>query len=88
MPSKLFYRKGSENISAIGKRIRSLRICKGISMKELSIRTGVLEDVISNIEEEENFDPYISDVLKLSEYFHISPDEFRNQNKTSYIGKD
>ncbi|MBE5965827.1 MAG: helix-turn-helix transcriptional regulator [Lachnospiraceae bacterium] len=67
----------------VGKRIRELRIEKGITQNELSNYLGLTPKMISFYELEQRFPP--QDILiKLADYFDVSVDYLLGRNDIKY----
>lgn len=58
----------------IGEEIKSIRISKGITQKQLSKATNISQQAISSWETNEK-EPTITNCIKLADYYNISLDE-------------
>jgi len=64
--------------------LRQLRVKKGIKQEELSRRTQLAIDTISNLERGRDKDPHLSTLIRLANYFDVSIDLFCNRDKYYY----
>ncbi|MEK8130824.1 helix-turn-helix domain-containing protein [Paenibacillus filicis] len=64
----------------IGKRIRQLRIEKGLSLSELAESAGVAKSYLSRIERDIQHNPSIEFLEKIASVFHITVDAFLQKN--------
>ena len=54
-----------EEIPAIAKRVRSLRVAAGLSQQELAVRAGLSVSLVGQIEQGKKLDPRVSTVQAL-----------------------
>ncbi len=68
----------------LGERIRQLRAGRGISQVELADALGVTKQSVSNWENN-NIQPSIDMLLKLSAYFSVSTDSLLGMDDRTYL---
>ena len=68
----------------VGERIRQLRAGRGISQVELADALGVTKQSVSNWENN-NIQPSIDMLLKLSAYFSVSTDSLLGLDDRTYL---
>ncbi|WP_338751795.1 helix-turn-helix domain-containing protein [Bacillus sp. FJAT-52991] len=68
---------------AIGKRIRTLRMERGLSLTELANRAGVAKSYISSVEREIQLNPSIQFLSKISSVLNVSVEKLINDNNDS-----
>lgn len=71
----------------LGEKIKTLRISRGLNQIELSKILGVTKQCVSNWEND-NIQPSIEMLIKLSNYFNISADYLLGLNTTTKISLD
>ncbi|WP_203363349.1 helix-turn-helix domain-containing protein [Bacillus sp. REN10] len=64
---------------AIGKRIRELRMERGLSLTELANRAGVAKSYISSVEREIQLNPSIQFLSKISSVLGVSVEKLINE---------
>lgn len=68
---------------AIGKRIRTLRMERGLSLTELANRAGVAKSYISSVEREIQLNPSIQFLSKISTVLDVSVEKLINDDNDS-----
>ncbi|PAQ13812.1 transcriptional regulator [Bacillaceae bacterium SAOS 7] len=68
---------------AIGKRIRALRMERGLSLTELANRAGVAKSYISSVEREIQLNPSIQFLSKISTVLDVSVEKLINDDNDS-----
>ena len=68
-------------------RVYELRVQKGWSLKQLSIKSGVGKSAINNFENEKTDNPSIETITGLAKAFNVSVDELFEERKTKMIVK-
>ncbi|WP_100401609.1 helix-turn-helix domain-containing protein [Bacillus sp. FJAT-42315] len=68
---------------AIGKRIRALRMERGLSLTELANRAGVAKSYISSVEREIQLNPSIQFLSKISTVLDVSVEKLINDDNNS-----
>jgi XRE family transcriptional regulator of biofilm formation len=66
---------------AIGKRIRSIRIQKGLSLTELANRAGTAKSYISSVEREIQLNPSIQFLNKVSSALSVNVEQLLSDDK-------
>ncbi|MFA6808048.1 MAG: helix-turn-helix transcriptional regulator [Eubacteriales bacterium] len=70
----------------IGKKIKNIRLKKGLTAKELSISSGVTRSLISELETGKRNSTSIETISRIAKALQISPSYFIEQENSSVIG--